>query len=192
MLDDQDWLKLTYPVSRDWQGSAADLVQEVERICLRRLEALWWPDGPVCPDPECGSVDNATEWRNAPRLIGWRCRDCARRFHILQAIPVMAHTHHPVQLWFRAIFLSEEAPKLSSPVLGKRLGLQQKVALALRGKIRQMRVDHPDLIQRIIEDKPDRPALRKTNRTDRVTIQPLAERLKEAGPPIKLPSPFDD
>src|SRR4051794_4804377 len=107
MHDDLDWLDLTYPAGRD--TSDADRAEATERICLQRLEAIWWPGGkPICP--ACGTVDDATEWGDAPYGIGWRCRACAARFHIRQVIPPMRRTHQRPSVWFRAIFLISSTP----------------------------------------------------------------------------------
>ena len=158
--DDLDWLELTYPLPRGWEGSAAERAAAVERACLRRLEAIRWPEGPECP--RCGTRDDAAEWRHAPRGLGWRCRGCKARFHVLRAIPAMARTHLPVTVWFRAIHLISSAPALSSIALGARLGLEQKVAWRLGRAVRRMRDECPDLVRRVVGGPAaDRPARRR-------------------------------
>src|SRR3954462_15531747 len=115
--DALDWLEFTYPVSAEWEGSEAERTEEVEQICLRRLEAIHWPGGPTCPKCETCD-DDAPRWKHAPRGLGWRCRGCKARFHILQALPAMARTHRSMSVWFRALFLIEQTPNLTSVALG--------------------------------------------------------------------------
>lgn len=190
--DDLDWLELTYPVRQG--GAVPERAEEAERVCLRRLEAIWWPQGPQCP--KCGSCDDAAEWSDAPRGIGWRCRRCKARFHILQAIPPMARTHQPVSLWFRAIFLISNSQRLSSIALGERLGLEQKIAWKLGRTIRQMQADYPDLVRRIVggpaadnsmRRKPRKPTTARKASVDTTRSEPP----RESEPPMALPGAFD-
>ncbi len=186
--DDLAWLELSYPVPQGWEGSAAAGAAEVERACLRRLEAIRWPEGPECP--RCGTRDDAAEWRHAPRGLGWRCRGCKARFHVLQAIPPMAGTHHPVAVWFRAIYLIDSAPALSSIALGERLGLEQKVAWKLGRAVRRMRAECPDLVRRIVGGPAaDKPTRRRARKPAPATARKPSP--GESGPPVTLPGAFD-
>jgi hypothetical protein len=193
--DDLDWLEFTYPVQRDAGVSEAEYAEAAERVFLRRLEAIWWPEGPRCP--KCGTSD-AAEWGEAPRGIGWRCRSCAARFHILQAIPPMSRTHHPIPVWFRAIFLISSSPNLTSSALCKRLGLQYKIAAKLRFEIRNMLVDYPDLVRRIVVGPTaDIPVRRKSGKPASAARKPSADTAEpiepptEFDPPRALPGAFD-
>jgi hypothetical protein len=163
LRNDNDWLDFTYPLPGGRRGSEAERAVELELVCLRRLEAIRWPKGPECL--RCNAYD-ASDWKDAPRGLGWRCRKCNSRFHVLQAIPGMMRTHLPVPVWFRAIFLVSGDEQLSSPALADRLGLEQKVALDLRGKIRQMQIDNPELVRLIISGPAsDKPARRRTRKS---------------------------
>ena len=194
--DDLDWLEFTYPLQHGWRGSEAERAAEMERVCLRRLEALCWPEGPQCP--KCGARDDAAEWAGAPRGVGWRCRGCKARFHVLQAIPPIARIHQPIALWFRAMFLISNTQSISSIALGERLKLEQKLAWKIGRTIRRMAADYPDLVQRIVNgpaaDSPVRRRARKpASATTRKPSDETAEHEPSAGSeqPRTMPSAFD-
>jgi hypothetical protein len=196
-IDALDWLELTYPIGNDWNGSAAERAEEAERICLRRLETIRWPDGPECP--KCGARDDATKWTGAPRGVGWRCCRCKTRFHVLQVIPPMARTHHPAQLWFRAIFLFHSTPKFNSCALGRELGLEQKTAWKLGRAVRILQINHPTLAKRIVggptADNQVRRKRKKrapaTTLGSSINSKDLSSRPLEPGCVVILPGAFD-
>jgi hypothetical protein len=64
-IDSLDWLDLTYPIQKDWNGTAAERVEKVEWICLHRLEIILWLNGPECP--KCATRNDASKWTDAPR-----------------------------------------------------------------------------------------------------------------------------
>ena len=50
-----------------------------ESAAREYLEALRWPEGPICP--HCGSVDNAVRLKGVSTRPGvWKCRDCRKPF----------------------------------------------------------------------------------------------------------------
>ena len=60
-----------------------------ENKARTHLEALRWPDGPVCP--HCGSVDNAAKLKGKSTRPGvYKCRDkdCRK--------PFLSHGRHTV------------------------------------------------------------------------------------------------
>jgi hypothetical protein len=195
--DDLDWLELTYPVRLGKERSEAERAEEAERVCLRRLEAIWWPEGPTCP--ECGTCDDAAEWKEAPRGLGWRCRNCKARFHVLKAIPPMTGTHQSIPLWFRAIFLISNSENLSPSALCKRLGLQYKIAAKLHGGIRKMRAEYPDRVRRIVDGPTADGLVRRRSRkpAPATTREPSADTAGQAEPPTgsepptSMPGAFD-
>ena len=164
--DDLDWLELTYPVRLGRESSEAERAEEAERVCLRRLEAIWWPEGPTCP--ECGTCDDAAEWKEAPRGLGWRCRNCKARFHVLKAISPMTGTHQSIRLWFRAIFLISNSENLSPGALCKRLGLQYK-------NCRETSWRDPEDASRVSRSRPTHRKWARSRRSGAAEIQ-------EAGP----------
>jgi hypothetical protein len=84
-------------------------------------------------------------------------------------------------------------PNLSSIALGERLGMEQKVAWKLRGMIRKLQVDHPDLLRRIVNGPTaDHPRRRKLAKLARKRERANRSELPEAsGPPIPFPSAFE-
>src|SRR4051812_16069273 len=102
--------------------------------CLKRLEALRWPDGPECP--EC-KEPTTRRWNSAPRGRGWWCENlnCHKdRFYVLQAIPAMAGMHPATSIWFRALYLVTNNPGISQSALGRSLGIR-------RGSVKDLRAD---------------------------------------------------
>jgi Transposase zinc-ribbon domain len=146
-----EWLELTYPAEVDSDASESERILAQERACLSRLETICWPVVPVCP--KCGDDEvSKTRWRGSSRGLGYRCTnpECKARFHVLQAVPAMKGTHRQVSIWFRAIFLIDGNHRLSSPALGKALGIDQGSALDLREDVRQLRADNPLLVEGIL------------------------------------------
>ena len=197
MIDDKAWLEFSYPLENDWKGkSESEQAKALELVCIRRLETIWWPRGPECP--RCGAHD-ASEWKDAPRGQGWRCRRCKRRFHVLQAIPAMSATHQQLQLWFRAIYLTGDGRRPSSVELGARLGIEQKGAWKLNRAVGRLRTDSPELLQRIIDGpvaerqkrrRAVRPTVAASEGAAGGTGQP--DEFDLADPPMRMPSAFDE
>ena len=146
MSFDIEWLELTYPADPVAGTGETEPSTAQERACGPRLEAICWPEGPVCPKCE---ADEASRWNNAPRKMGYRCLRCKARFHILQVIPGMAGMHQRPSVWFRAIFLIDGNDRLSSIALGEQLGLEQKAAWKL-GKAVRKSADNPSLVEGIL------------------------------------------
>ncbi len=52
-------------------------IYQNERAARKHLEALRWPNGPVCP--HCGTVDEATKLKGKSTRPGvWKCRACQK------------------------------------------------------------------------------------------------------------------
>src|SRR5512134_495785 len=71
-----------------------------DEACRTHMEALRWPQGPVCP--RCGSVGEATRSTHDPRI--WRCRPCRHEFRVTDGT-AMEGTHLPLTTWFTAMYL---------------------------------------------------------------------------------------
>jgi transposase-like protein len=114
--------------------------------CWAHLEAVRWPQGPVCP--KCGSEGNA-------HLVGRahyrRCNACRAKFKVTHGTPFEG-THLPLRTWFTALYLTAAASKgLSSVKLGEHLGVGQKTAWFLGQRIRRMMEDKDGLLSGIVE-----------------------------------------
>ena len=183
--DDLDWLEFTYPLQRRWRGSEAERAAETEQVCLRRLEAICWPEGPRANARSAGLVMTTLPNRQMRRAASVGAAVVNQQLHVLQAIaPIISRTHQPIALWFRAIFLISNYQSLSSIALGERLRLEQKIAWELSRAVRQMRADYPDLIQRIVTGPAaDSPVRRRSRKTTSATARkPSADMTGQSSP----------
>lgn len=114
--------------------------------CWAHLEAVRWPDGPVCP--KCGSIDNA---HHVGRAHYRRCNACKAKFRVTHGTPFEG-THLPLRTWFTALYLVAAASKgIPSVKLGEHLGVGQKTAWFLGQRIRRMMEDRDGLLSGIVE-----------------------------------------
>jgi transposase-like protein len=117
-----------------------------EGSCWAHLEAIRWPDGPVCP--RCGSVNNA---HHPGRAHYRRCNACEYKFRVTHGTPVEG-THLPLRTWFTALYLVSASSKgISSVKLGQHLGVGQKTAWFLGQRIRRMMEDKEGLLRGVVE-----------------------------------------
>ena len=100
-----------------------------EEQCRAVVEKLRWPGGFVCP--LCGGAEG--EWlRTRPKI---QCRACRHRVS-LTAGTVFHATKLPLTSWFLAMWLIATAKNgISSVELGRRLGIKQTNAWALKQKV---------------------------------------------------------
>ena len=110
--------------------------------CWAHLEAVRWPNGPVCP--HCGVIGNA-------HLVGQahyrRCNACQGKFKVTHGTPFEG-THLPMRTWFTALYLVAGSSKgISSVKLGEHLGIGQKTAWFLGQRIRRMMEDKDRLLR---------------------------------------------
>ena len=141
--------------------------------CWAHLEAVRWPDGPLCP--KCGSVNNA-------HFVGCshyrRCNACRAKFKVTHGTPLEG-THLSLRTWFTALYLvaassctkgtplhvhevdgssrqvdaarRQGVKGISSVTLGEHLGVGQKTAWFLGQRIRRMMEDRDGLLSEIVE-----------------------------------------
>jgi transposase-like protein len=103
-----------------------------EEQCRAALEKLRWPQGFTCP--ACGHGGHA--WLAGRRLH--QCNRCKRQVS-LTAGTIFHATKLPLTLWFLAIHLVVTAKNgISSIELGRRLGIKQSNAWAMKQKIMQV------------------------------------------------------
>jgi transposase-like protein len=114
--------------------------------CWAHLEAIRWPQGPVCPG--CGSVADS---HLVGRVHYRRCNGCRRKFTVLHGTPFEG-THLPLRTWFTALYLIAASSKgVSSVKLGQHLGIGQKTAWFLGQRIRRMMEDKDGLLRGVVE-----------------------------------------
>jgi transposase-like protein len=110
-----------------------------EAAAIARLEAIVWPEGPVCP--HCGGVDRITPVKGG-RIGLRRCGDCKKQFSC-KVGTVFEDSKVPVHKWFQAAHLLASSKKgISSHQLHRTLGVTYKTAWFMSHRLREaMRAD---------------------------------------------------
>ncbi len=102
--------------------------QESARRCL---EARLWPNGPRCP--VCGLGERITTRKGG----FYRCNQCKEDFTIRTGT-IFERSHVPLHKWLYAMYLVVTARKgISSMQLAKEIGVTQKTAWFLLGRLRE-------------------------------------------------------
>ncbi len=121
-----------------------------QEACIEHLELARWGDTPRCP--HCNSEDVARKVE--ADLIGrWNCHSCESSFNVLSGT-IFSKTRIPLQKWFLAIALMQDAKKsLSSHQLARDLDMNQKTAWYMQFRIRSQMAtaDGGILLQGIVE-----------------------------------------
>jgi len=118
-----------------------------EAAAFAHVEAMLWPDGPVCP--HCGVVDRAYRLegvrtkatkKNPEGKVRhglWKCRECRKQFTVRKGT-IFEESHLPLHLWLQAIHLMMSSKKgISSHQLHRVLGITYKSAWFLTHRIRE-------------------------------------------------------
>lgn len=92
-----------------------------EEAARRHLEAIRWPEGPICP--HCGSVNNATELQGKSTRKGvYKCKDCQSPFSVTVGT-LFERSHIPLNKWLLAVHLLTSSKKgMSAHQLYRMLG----------------------------------------------------------------------
>ena len=116
---------------------------------MLRLEALCWPEDPICP--RCRQWSDKP-WQDARRGRGWRCRnpDCKARFDALQAIPGVGRINIAAAKWFRAVYLLTANSQMTTVALSEALDVERSSAATLRNRIDAVRVEDPLMLERLV------------------------------------------
>jgi transposase-like protein len=107
------------------------------------LEALHWPDGPVCP--HCGVVDQATLVKGKSHRPGmYQCNACREPFTVTVGT-VMEKSHIPLNKWVLGFHLMAASKKgVSAHQLHRTLGITYKSAWFMAHRIREAMTDDGD------------------------------------------------
>jgi transposase-like protein len=110
-----------------------------EAAAVARLEAIVWPNGPVCP--HCGGIDRITPVTGG-RIGLKRCGDCKKQF-TCKVGTVFEDSKVPLHKWFQAAHLLASSKKgVSSHQLHRTLGVTYKTAWFMSHRLREaMRAD---------------------------------------------------
>lgn len=118
-----------------------------EESCIRHLENVRWPNGPVCP--YCQSQNNHLISKESRHF----CYNCKTSFSVTVGT-IFHHTHLPLQKWFLAIALILNAKKgISALQLSRDLQVNKNTAWRIAMQIRQAmnQIEHRELLTGIVE-----------------------------------------
>ena len=109
------------------------------------MEGRRWPNGATCP--ACGEAK-----RVGKRPKGfYRCNACKKDFTVRTGT-IFERSHVPLDKWICAMYLLMTARKgISSLQLGKELGVTQKTAWFMLGRIREACGNDPSVLSGIVE-----------------------------------------
>jgi transposase-like protein len=116
-----------------------------EGAAFDRLEAIIWPNGPVCPKCGCtgriGSLKGVKDKKGRERLGLRKCYDCRQQFTV-RVGTVFERSHVPLHVWFQAAYLLCSSKKgISSNQLSRSLGVTLQTAWFMSHRLREaMRV----------------------------------------------------
>ncbi len=99
------------------------------------LEAIRWPDGPICP--HCGVIDNSAALKGKAHRPGvYKCRDCRKQFSVTVGT-VFERSKVPLNKWLLATHLLASSKKgISSHQLHRSLGVTYKTAWFMMHRLR--------------------------------------------------------
>jgi transposase-like protein len=118
-----------------------------EKAAFAALEAIMWPEGPVCP--HCGALDRLGKLENQRtkaskkhpegRLIHglWKCYHCKGKFSVRKGT-IFEDSHLDLHLWFQAAFLMASSKKgVSANQLHRTLKCTLKTAWFAAHRLRE-------------------------------------------------------
>ena len=117
-----------------------------EAEAFRFVEAVIWPEGPVCP--HCGCMGRISAIKpNAEKRVRMglkKCGDCKKQFTVRMGT-IFEESKLPMTKWLQAIYLMCSSKKgVSAHQLGRTLEVTYKTAWFLAHRIREgMRDDAP-------------------------------------------------
>ncbi len=100
------------------------------------LEALRWPNGPVCP--HCGAIgDHYSLMGKSTRPGLWKCKDCREQFTVTVGT-VFERSKIALNIWLQAVYyLCSSKKGMSSHQLHRMLGVTYKTAWFMTHRIRE-------------------------------------------------------
>jgi transposase-like protein len=109
------------------------------------LESRLWPEGPFCPF--CGLSERITVRKGG----FYRCNQCKEDFTVRTGT-IFERSHVPLHKWIYAMYLVVTARKgISSMQLAKEIGVTQKTAWFVLGRLREACGDKLDKLRGIVE-----------------------------------------
>jgi transposase-like protein len=119
-----------------------DPIYSDEDKAREHLEALHWPDGPICP--HCGTVGNAVKLAGESTRPGvYKCREpeCRKPFSVTVGT-VMERSKIPLNKWVAAMAMMTASKKgVSAHQLHRQLGIGYEAAWFLAHRLRHAMTD---------------------------------------------------
>ena len=117
-----------------------------EEKAIGFLEAVRWPNGPVCP--KCGhgkayhlQTKPGTKTRGRRKL--WKCAKCREQFSVMVGT-VFEDSHIPLNKWLAAFYMMCSGKKgVSAKQIERSLGITYKSAWFLSHRIREAMAQEP-------------------------------------------------
>jgi transposase-like protein len=124
-----------------------DMIPDAEAARIY-LEDRRWHGSPSCP--LCGAVEKIAA-RTGKRVGYYRCHDCAGEFTVRTGT-IFERSHVPLNKWVYAMYLVVTARKgVSSLQLSKEIGVTQKTAWFMLGRLREAIGNNDDALSGIVE-----------------------------------------
>ena len=116
-----------------------------EDAARKHLEAIRWPNGPVCP--HCGVTDQNRPLGGESMGAGWYyCEACKDKFTV-RVGTIYERSHIPLHKWLLAFRLMAASKKgMSAHQLHRTLGITYKSAWFLAHRIREAMAPHPSAV----------------------------------------------
>jgi transposase-like protein len=106
-----------------------------DEAAREQLEAIRWPEGPVCP--HCGCTGNIKRTASKRRAGLYTCNDCRKQFTVTVGT-VFERSHVPLHKWFQAAYLMCSSKKgISSHQIMRSIGVTYKTAWFMTHRIRE-------------------------------------------------------
>jgi hypothetical protein len=108
-----------------------------EAAAFAALEAIVWPEGPVCPHCGCmgriAALNGVKDKKGRERLGLNKCYDCRIRVGT-----IFERSHVPLHVWFQAVYLMCSSKKgISSNQLYRTLGVTLQTAWFMSHRLRE-------------------------------------------------------
>ena len=104
-----------------------------EAACVKHLEQLRWPCGIICP--LCGE---SRKFHRITRGHRYKCADCKREFSVRKGT-IFEESRLPLRKWFVAAWLvSTHRKGIPSTQLAREVGVTQKTAWFMLGRLREV------------------------------------------------------
>jgi transposase-like protein len=132
-----------------------DPIYTNEEAARKHLEAIRWPNGPICP--KCGSVSKGhyeikakAESATGARKGLWKCRECRAQFSVTVGT-VFERSKIPLHHWVYASHLMASSKKgISAHQLHRTLGVTYKTAWFMEHRLREaMRPTDQDYAEKL-------------------------------------------